>query len=279
MAKALGSDDEGLSDPSSDETNRDQDTAIHHHMTVKRPRADSSPAAKAASKRRCSVKSAAKPKVVMTNVGARPPRPTQSSKQDSSCDDMDIDSDDDPESEDGDRCNDEDKVIGQDGDCSKRAASPMRGKSVGKWKAAVSKLPSLRTPSAALCLGKDIPAIYEPLDDPLAEDELFELDWSAPAGPAAPQGKASKKGKTKLTAPVSAASVLQKLPTRHWHSFSAPQMALNPELEVLGEVELSDAAFRFPFYPQVIKWFSPSGASLIDHIIARARSKSSASRQ
>jgi hypothetical protein len=197
---------------------------------------------------------------------------------------MDIDSDDGPESEDGDGCNNEDKVIGRDGDQfqgSKRAASPTGGKSVGKWKAAVNKLPSLRTPSAALCLGKDIPAIYEPLGDPLAEDELFELDWSAPVGPTAPQGKPSKKGKTKLMAPVSAASphVSWMLPTRHWHSFSAPRMALNPELEALGEVELLDVAFRFPFYAQVIKWFSPSGASLIDHIIARVRSKHSASRQ
>ena len=102
-------------------------------------------------------------------------------------------------------------------------------------------------------LGNDFPATYEPLGDLLEGDELFELDWFAPMHPTALQGKPSK-GKTKSNAPVSGLSPLvsQMLPTHCWHSFAVPWMTLNPELEALGEVELLDGAFCFPFNAQVI---------------------------
>ncbi len=276
LAKAAFSDDEDLSDPPDNETNSDQDTAIHHRRAEKRPRAGSSPAAKAPSKRFRGVKSAAKPKAVMTNIGTRPPRPAQSSiktKEHRSRDDMEISSDDDPESEDGEGSNNEEVMGGHGNEFrgSKKAANPLRGRFV-----AGNKIPSLRT---TLCLGNDTPVTYEPLGDPLEEGELFELDWFAPVHPTAPQGKPSKKGKTKSIAPVSGLSppVSQTLPTRRWHSFAAPRMTLNPELEALGEVELSDGAFCFPFNAQVIICFSSLDAFLIGQIIGRARSKRSTS--
>ena len=252
--------DEDLTDPPSDEkSTRDQATAIHPHRAVKRPRADTPPAAKAPSKRSRREKFAAKPKAVTMNVGTRSARPAQSStknKEHRSGDGMDIS--DPPESEDTDGSDDEDEVMGGNGDQfrgSEKAATPPRGRSVGKGKAAVIKTASLRTPSAILSLGKDIPVKYEPLSNPLQEDELFELDWFAPVDPTAPQGNLSKKGKTKSMAPVSGVSppVSQTPPTRRWHSFTAPCMTLNPKAP--GEVELSDGAFCFSFNAQVIKRF------------------------
>lgn len=253
LAKAAFSDDEDLSDPPSNETNSDQDTAIHHHRVEKRLRADSSPAAKAPPKRRRGVKSAAKPKAVTANRGIRPPRPAQSSiktKERRSHDDMDISLDDGPESEEGEGSNDEEVMGGQGNEFrgSKKAANPLHGRFV-----AGNQIPSLHAPSATVRLGNDFPATYEPLGDPLEGDELFELDWFAPMRSTAPQGNSSK-GKTKSNAPVSGLSppVSQMPPTRHWRSFAAPRMTLNPELEALGEVELSDGAFCFPFNAQVI---------------------------
>jgi hypothetical protein len=124
-------------------------------------------------------------------------------------------------------------------------------------------------------LGKDIPAAYEPLGDPIEEDELLELDWFA--SPTAPPAKPSK---TKSMVPISAVSppVSQMLPTRRWHSFVAPWMTLNPELEALGEVELSDGAFHFPFNAQVTKCFSSFDAFIIGQIIGWARCKPPSSR-
>jgi hypothetical protein len=123
----------------------------------------------------------------------------------------------------------------------------------GRGKVAVHEMPSLHTPSAILRLGMDILVTYNPLGDSLGEDELLELDWFAPAHPTAPPAKPSKKGKTKSMAPISGVSppASPTLPTRRWRSFVVPQMTLNPKLEALGEVELSDGAFHFPFKAQV----------------------------
>jgi hypothetical protein len=162
-----------------------------------------------------------------------------------------------------------------------KTARPPRGRSVGKGKVAAHKMPSPRAPSAILRLGKDIPVTYEPLGVPLVENELVELDWFALAGPTARQAKPSKKGKKKSMAPVSGVSptASQTLPTRRWRSFTAPQMTLTPELEALGEVELSDGVFRFPFSAAVIKYFSSLDAFLIGRIIGRTRCELSTSRR
>jgi hypothetical protein len=194
---------------------------------------------------------------------------------DSSADDMDTRAVGGPESEDEVMAGHDDELGGGE-----KAASPPRRGSVGKGKAAVRNVPSSSTPSSILCLGKDIPVPYAPLGDPLEEDELLELDWFAPARLNAPQGKPSKQGKMSSIAPVSGVSppVLQTRPTRHWCSFVAPRMTLNPELEALGEVELSDGAFRFPFNAQVTKCFSSFDAFIIGQIIGRARCKPPSSR-
>ena len=126
-------------------------------------------------------------------------------------------------------------------------------------------------------LGKDIPITYEPLGDPLEEDELFELDWFAPVHPPAPQGKPSKKRKTKSMAPASGVSTPVLQTARRWHSFKAPWMTLNPEAP--GEVELSDEMFCFPFNAEVIIRFSSLGAFLIGQTIGRARSEFTPSRR
>jgi hypothetical protein len=194
-------------------------------------------------------------------------------------DGMDIGSSDGVESEHGEGSSDEDKERNGDKFGGNEKAGPVRGRSIGKrkgkGKAAVHKVPSPHTTSAILCLGKDIPAAYEPLGDPIEEDELLELDWFA--RPTAPPAKPSK---TKSMVPISAVSppVSQMLPTPRWRSFAAPQMTLNTELEALGEVELSDGAFRFPFDAQVIKYFSLLNSFLIGQIIGRARCNFSTSR-
>ena len=269
--------EEELTELSGDDTSTtDEDTAVRRHGAVKRPRADTPPAAKAPSKRSRTVKSAAKPKAVTTTVGTRPPRPVRSStkkKERRPSDDMDISNP--PESEDEDRGNDEDEVMGEnDGQFQggEKAASPPHGRSIGKGKgkAAADKAPSLHAP-AIVCLGKDIPVTYEPLGDPLEEDELFELDWFAPVRPTAWQGK------TKSMAPVSGVSPLVSSTTHRWHSFTAPWMALNPEAP--GEVKLLDEAFCFPFNAEVIKCSSSLGAFLIGQTIGRARSEFSPSRR
>lgn len=171
--------DEDLTDPSSDErSTRDQDTAIHHPRAVKRPRADTPPAAKAPSKRSCTVKLAAKPVVVATKAETHSSQPVQSSTKKEHCsgDDMGMDVINSPESEDADGSDDEDEFMGGNGDQfrgRKKAVSPPYVRSVEKQKEAVDKAASLRTSSVILCLGNDIPVTYEPLDDPLEDDELF----------------------------------------------------------------------------------------------------------
>jgi hypothetical protein len=274
--------DEELSDPSGDDTStRDQDTTVRRHGAAKRPRANTPPAAKIPSKRRRTVKPEAESKAVTTNVGTRPPPPAQSSTKKYKPrlgDDMDIS--DLLESEDKDGSDDEDEVMGENDDLfrgSEKATSPPHGRSVGKAKAAANKTPSLHTPPAIVHLGKDIPVTYEPLGDPLEEDELFELDWFAPVRPTAPQGEPSEEGKTKSMAPDSGISPPVSQTTRRWHRFTAPWMALNPEAP--GEVELSDETFCFPFNAEVIKCFSSLGANLIGQTIGRARSEFSPSRQ
>jgi hypothetical protein len=102
-----------------------------------------------------------------------------------------------------------------------------------------------------LSLEKDIPHTYEALPDPLEEDELFELDWFAPNNSHSKGGKPSKKGKKNPMAPPPSSSP----PTRSWHSFTAPMMTLNQELNEVGEVGLSDGPYCFPFKAQVIKHF------------------------
>jgi hypothetical protein len=279
--------DEDLTDPSSDDdaftnaSTKGQGTTVRHHGAAKRPRADTPPAAKAPSKRSRTVKSAAKLKAVTANVGTHPPRlaqPSTTKNERRRSDDMDISNP--PESEDEDRGDDKDEVMGENDDLfrgSEKAASPPRGRSVGKGKAASDKTPSLRTPPATVHLGKDIPFTYKPLGDPLEGDELFELDWFAPMHPTALQGKPSKKGKTKSMAPASDVSPPVSRTTRHWHSFTAPWMTLNPEAP--GEVRLSDEAFCFPFNAEVIKRFSSLGAFLISQTIGSARSEFSPSRR
>ena len=266
--------DEELTDLSSDDTStRDQDTAVRRHGAAKRPRADTLLAAKAPSKRSRTVKAEVESKAVTTNVRTRLPPPAQSSTKKNErrlSDDMDLSGP--PESEDEDGGDDEDEVMGENDDQfrgSEKATSPPCGRSVGKGKAAANKIPTLQTPPAIVHLGKDFPVTYEPLSDSLEEDELFELDWFAPVHPTAPQGKPSKKGKTKSMAPVSGVSPPVSQTTRRWHCFTAPWMALNPEAP--GEVELSDETFCFPFNAEVIKRFSSLGAFLIGQTIGRAR--------
>jgi hypothetical protein len=296
LAKALFSEDGDLSDfPSVKSSAGNEDTAIHRHATAKRPRAASSLAATTPSKRRR--KSAVKPKAVKpkavkrkaatSNEGSHRPRPAQSSNRSKKKepDDMSIGSGDGSTSEEGDGSNNEDEVMGGNGDefgGSEKAAGPPHQTSVEKGKAAIHKAPSSSTPAAIRYLRQDIPVTYKPLGKPFEEDELLELDWFAPTPLNAPQGKPSKKGKTKLMAPVSGVSppVSQMPPTRCWHSFSALWMTLNPELEALGDVELSDGVFCFPFNnTQVIKCFSSLNAFLIRQIIGKARCRLSTSRQ
>jgi hypothetical protein len=286
LAKALFSvsDGEDISDPPDDSESSDgnPDTAVQRHQTAKRLRATSSPVAKSLKRRRTTTS------VVKETAatGSHPPRPAQSSNRskkmelDSLADDMDARADDGPESEDEVMAGSDDELGGGE-----KAASPPRRGSVRKGKATVGNVPSSSTPSSILSLGKDIPITYAPLGDPLEEDELFELDWFAPARLNAPQGKGkpSKRGKTSSIAPVSGVSppVLQTgpmRPTRRWRSFVAPRMTVTPELEALGEVELSDGAFRFPFNAQVIKCFSSFDAFLIGQIIGRAGCKPPSSR-
>lgn len=274
--------DEELTESSGDDTStKDQDTAVRGHRAAKRPRADTPPAAKVPSKRSRTAKPEAESKAVTTNVGTRSPPPAQSSTKKNERrlgDDMDIS--DPAESEDEDGGGDEDEVMGEIDDQfrgSEKATSPPRGRSVGKGKTAANKTPSLHTPRAIVHLGKDIPVTYEPLGDPLEEDELFELDWFAPVHTTAPQGKPSRKGKTKSMAPVSGVSSPVSQTTRRWHRFTAPWMALNPEAP--GEVELSDETFCFPFNAEVIKRFNSLGAFLIGQTIGRARSEFSPSRR
>jgi len=267
LAKALFDDSEDLSAPSDNGPDRGESTANHRGGTVKRPRAASSPAAKTPSKPRRKVKSAGKPSPATSSVASRPPQSAQSHTHSQKMevdgsDDMDIGSSDGADSEHGEGSSDEDKERNGDKFGGNEKAGPVHGRSIGKrkGKAAVRKVPSPRTTSAILCLGKDIPAAYEPLGDPIEEGELLELDWLA--RPTAPPAKPSK---TKSMVPISAVSppVSQMLPTRRWSSFAAPQMTLNPELEALGEVELSDGAFRFPFDTQVIKYSSLLNSFLI----------------
>jgi hypothetical protein len=263
-----------------DASTGDQDTAVRRHGAAKRPRADTPPAEKAPSKRSRTVKSEAKAKAVTRNARTRPPRHAQSSSNKNERrlgDDSDIDGP--PESEDEDGGVDEDVVMGENDDQfrgNEKLANPPRGR-FAKLDTAVNKLPPLRTPPAIVHLGKDIPVTYEPLGDPLEEDELFELDWFAPVHPPAPQGKPSKKRKTKSMAPASGVSTPVSQTARRWHSFTAPWMTLNPEAP--GEVELSDETFCFPFNAEVIIRFSSLGAFLIGQTIGRARSEFTPSRR
>jgi hypothetical protein len=114
-----------------------------------------------------------------------------------------------------------------------------------------------------MSLEKDIPPTYEALGDPLEEDELFELDWFAPTNSGAKGGKPSKKGKKNPMAPPPSSSP----PTRSWHSFTAPRMTLDQELDDFSEVGLSDGTFCFPFKAQVIKYFRLFDRFLMFHCV------------
>jgi hypothetical protein len=189
--------------------------------------------------------------------------------------DVDIGLGDGPESEDGEGSNNKDQIIERNGrklGGNEKASPHRRSTESQKGNAAIHKMPSPPTLSATLRLGKDIPVTYKPLGDPLGEDELVELDWFALAHGNALPAKPSKKGKMKLMAPISSVSppTSPTLPSHHWHPFVALQMTLNPELEALGEVKLSDGTFRFPFNAQVIKYFNLLDSFLICPIIARA---------
>ena len=102
---------------------------------------------------------------------------------------------------------------------------------------------------------KDIPATYRPFQNPLEDDELLEFNWFAPAHPSAAKEKLSEKDPK---APVEGTRppASQAPPTHSWHSFAAPMMALNEDLDRVGEVTLLGGSFCFPFEAQVIYCFT-----------------------
>jgi hypothetical protein len=155
-----------------------------------------------------------------------------------------------------------------------RKASSSRKTSVRRAKEAHNNRGPDGGPSddGILPLKKDIPAAYRLLQDPLADDELLELDWFVPAHSRAAAGKSPEKGKNPK-APVKGIPLpaSQAPPTRHWYSFAAPRMTLDQNLDGVGEVTLSDCPFFFPFEAQVIKCFSSLHAFLTFQIIGRAR--------
>lgn len=251
MADMLFGSEGDLSEPSADEGSAEEHGAsVQRQEVVKRLRFDLSPERASPAKRRRIMTPGAKPKASKMNPNIRQPQRSHSTRKDegSSAQNMDITSDDESEDEDVIMTGNSENSPG-----SEEPAGPSPKRVVGKGKAPAATTSSPRMRPAILHLGKHVPASYEALGDPLEDDELFELDWFAPS-----TRKPSEKGKGKSAEAASdvVPTASTALPPRHWHSFSAPQMSLNPELDDSGEVELSERAFRFPFNAQVIKRLS-----------------------
>jgi hypothetical protein len=266
--------DDDLSDPPSrtdEEEDRNEMPAVdavvhrsHLHVTAKRSRAASSSSEAPAQtpKRRRRARSAANQNTATPKASNHPPRraPTNRSKN-NEADDSDVDMEvgfySSAEREDG----DEGGIVGKGKAVNNKAHPSGKTSAPGaKAKKAKNNQAPRSRPSydVILSLGKEIPATYEALQDPLEEDELLESDWFAPAHTDPMQGKPSEKGKKNPTAPVEDAppNRSQGQSTRRWHSFTAPRMTLDHEPEDAGEVKLSDSAFCFPFDAQVNKCFS-----------------------
>jgi hypothetical protein len=162
--------------------------------------------------------------------------------------------------------NEDDEVIGVGMETGKgKAKAPSSRKTAKKGGPSSNVILSLR---------KDIPVMYAPLQNPLADDELLELNWFVPTHLDTGRGKTSDKGKMNPKALVEGvpAPASPAPPTRRWHSFGAPRMIIDH-----GEPMLLDGVFCFPFEPQVIIRFSSLEAFLTSQIIGEARGELSSS--
>jgi len=297
LLTALFGDDEGLSEPDGEkDADADDDILVEQssprHARAKRRRGASSspqPPADTPRKRRrrgsFAVKEAAKPKPAGRSSR---PAPSGSHSKPSKADvdmEMELDSGAGSEAEDEDMGGDEDA-----------ASEDPVGKGKGKGKA-VEKASSSRHTSARraprahkrgpqgganyegmLALEKDIPTTYRTLQNTLADDELMELHWFAPTHSGATRGKLPEKN-PKVPVKGTPPPASQAPPTRCWHSFAAPTMTLDQDLDGVGEVWLLDGSFRFPFEAQVIECFSSLCMFLTFQIIGRARRELPSSRR
>ena len=208
------------------------------------------------------VKEAASPKLASHSSRAGlPPSRSKGKKAEA---DMEIDSDSSTGSE------ADDEVMGGDSDEEEEDAASKDPKGKGKARSeassshkmstpGVKKAPNKRRPEVSNDrippFEKDIPAAYRPLQYPLEDDELLEFNWFAPTHPSAAKEKPSEKDPK---APVEGTRppASQAPPARSWHSFVAPMMALDEDLDRVGEVTLLGGSFCFPFEAQVIYYFA-----------------------
>jgi hypothetical protein len=282
--RQLFSDEEDLSEPDLEEEDAGADEMLVEQSSLlrtaaKRSRAASSshePPADVPQKRRrvtFAVKEAASPKPATSRAGLPPSR----SKRKKAEVDMEIDSDSSAGSE--------DEVMGGDSEEEEEDAVSKDPKGKGKARSEVASLRKTSAPGAKKApnkrgpevsnngippFQKDIPAAYRPLQDPLEDDELLEFNWFAPAHPAAAKGKLPEKDPK---APVQGTRLpaSQAPPARSWHSFAAPTMALDEDLDRVGEVTLLGGSFCFPFEAQVIYCFASLPKLLTLRIIGGAR--------
>lgn len=96
---------------------------------------------------------------------------------------------------------------------------------------------------------------YKPMGDSLRDDELYELNWLAPTPQKSQLRKSSGKRKTDSEPGMSnpAPTAPQTLPIRLWYLFAAPCMMFNDEVPGVGEVNLAEARYAYPYNVEVIR--------------------------